>query len=221
MGLYRGPMFIITQIISNLPLSLLTIWGAGSVIYLSTQLRYDDYWLERWSIFCAVLWAIYAYAEQHTIAIMCFIKSPFVAALTSIYLLTFDLVLGSTTLRSMLSAPDWLYYINFVNIYYWSGWTLHFNEFQDNEALVKLPFIADNMTLESCQTNIIPGKCVFLDGNHFLDQRLKETKDTPEWSLMYWKNFAFIYIFVIAFYLINTIVYIVPLPASLKSKFRD
>ena len=214
-------MFIITQLIANLPLTLLTICGAGSIVYLSTQLRYDDFWLERWTIFCAVLWAIYAYAEQHTIAVMCFIKSPFVAAVTTIYLLCFDLVLGSSALRSMLAAPDWLYYINFVNIYYWSGWTLNFNEFQHNQALDRSPFVADNATLEACQANIIPGKCIFLSGNHFLDQRLKEAKDVSEWSLIHWKNFAFIYIFVIAFYLINTIVYIVPLPASLKSKFRD
>ncbi len=221
LALYRGPMFIITQIFSSLPLSLLTMWASGTIIYWSSQLRYDDFWLERWSIFCAILWAIYAYAEQHTIAIMCFVKSPFIAALTTIYFLCFDLVLGSSTLRSMLAAPDWLYYLNFINIYYWSSWSLHFNEFQYNSGLIRAPYVADNSTLEACSANIIPGKCIFLSGNHFLDQRLKEAKDTQEWSLMHWKNFAFIYIFVIAFYLINTIVYIVPLPASLKAKFRD
>ncbi|CAG2100894.1 unnamed protein product [Medioppia subpectinata] len=221
LALYRGPVFIITQIIANLPINLLTVWSAGTVVYLCSQLRYDDYWLERWSIFCAILWAIYAFTEQHTIAVMCFVKSPFMAAVTTIYCLSFLLVLGSTTLRSMLAAPDWLYYINFGNIYYWSGWTLHFNEFQDNEALVRTPFMAENSTVEVCLANIVPGKCVFLNGNHFLDQRLKEVKDIPEWSLIYWKNFAFIYIFVIAFYLFNTIVYMIPLTASLKSKFRD
>ncbi|XP_054165493.1 ATP-binding cassette sub-family G member 5-like [Oppia nitens] len=221
LALYRGPMFIITQIISNLPLTLLSVCLAATIVYLCTPLRYDDYWIERWSIFCAILWAIYSFTEHHTIAIMCFIKSPFMSTVTSIYLLCFYLVLGSTTLRSMLAAPDWLYYINFGNIYYWSSWTLHFNEFQYNEALVRTPFITDNSTMESCLANIIPGKCVFLSGNHFLDQRLRDVKDIQEWSIIHWKNFAFIYIFVIAMYLFNTIIYIVPLPASLKSKFRD
>lgn len=186
-----------------------------------TPLRYDEFWAERWNMFCAILWAVYTFAEQFTIAIMCFVKSPFIAALSTIYFLCFDLILGSGSLRSMLAAPDWLYYMNFVNIYYWSGWTLHFDEMQFNNQLVRPPAIADNNTVEACLSNIIPGKCMFLSGNHFLEQRFKDVKDIPEWSLMHWKNFAFIYMFVLAFYIINSIVYIVPLPASLKSKFRD
>lgn len=221
MSLYRGPLFIFSTIITSIPLTIITVWAAGSIIYWSLQLRHDAFWLERWSIFCAILWAIYTFAEQHTIAIMCFIKSPFIAAITSIYFLCFDLILGSGTLRSMWAAPDWLNWINFANIYYYSGWTLHFSEFQYNPALDRTPSVAENFTTFGCPVNLVPGRCMFIDGKHFLEQRFNEGKDWPEWSLMHWKNFALNYLFILAFYLINTIIYIVPLPASLKSKFRD
>lgn len=72
----------------------------------AAYMRTDEYWLERWTIFCALLWAVYTFSEQHTIAVMCFIKSPFVAAATSISMLMLYLIVGSGTLRSMLATSE-------------------------------------------------------------------------------------------------------------------
>lgn len=221
LSIYRGPSLIITNIIANMPLTMLNMIIAGSIAYWTVPFRADEFYLERWIIFCAVLWAVYAFVEQFTIGVMCFIKSPFQAFLSTIYALVPMLILGSTTLRSMVASTNVLYYINWINIYYWSSWTLHFNEFQFNPELVRVPYSTYNHTVELCANNITPGKCMFLSGNHFLDQRLRDVKDIPEWSLIFWKNFAFIFIFVISSYLINTVIYVIPLPASLKAKFRD
>ena len=221
LSIYRGPSLIVTNIIANMPLTMLNIFIAGSITYWTTPFRIDGYWLERWIIFCSVLWGVYTFVEQFTIAIMCFVKSPFKASLTSCYLLTPWLIIGSTTLRSMLASPNIYYYINWFNIYYWAGWTLNFMEFQFNTDLVRVPHVSTNNTVELCSANIVPGKCMFLSGNHYLDQRFKDIKDIPEWSLIFWKNFAFIFIFAIGSDLINTVIYVIPLPASLKAKFRD
>lgn len=211
-----------TSTLANLPFSLLSAAASASLTYWTTPFRLDpEHWHYRWTVFAATLWGVAAFAEQTTIGVMAFVKGRFRAAVTASTLLTPALLLGSATVRSMMAAPPAAYYLNWFNLYYWAGWTLHFGEFQFNEDLVRVPYAAANRTLQLCAGNIIAGKCVFLSGNHFLDQRLKDVKDVPEWSLVFWKNFAFVFIFALAAFLINTVVYVVPLPASLKAKFRD
>ena len=64
LSLYRGPLFIFTQIITSLPFNLFTIWISASLIYWLTGLRADNWWLERWTIFCANLWVIHTFAGK-------------------------------------------------------------------------------------------------------------------------------------------------------------
>lgn len=222
-SLYRGPLFIFTTILSSLPFSLVTVWLSGSIMYWSAGFRADDYWVERWTIFCALLWAIYTFSEQHTVALMCFIRSPYTACVTSITFLMFYLILGSGTLRSVLAMNEtkWLEYINYANIYYYTGWTLHFNEFSNNELLDRTPSVNDVGVILSCPPNVMPGRCMFVNGTHFLSQRFSQGANWPEFSINFWRNFALSFVFVLTSYALNIIVYVVPLPASLKSKFRE
>ena len=128
----------------------------------------------------------------------------------------------------MLSAPNWMTYVNYANIYYYSSWSLAFNEFQDNSNLDRTPSFSDSNfnAIVPCPVNIIPGRCMFINGTHFLSQRFKEgvsasKNQLQEWSLTHYKNFALNFVFILSSYALNTIVYIIPIPASLKSKFRD
>lgn len=223
-SLYRGPLFIFTNALTSIPFSLISVWLAGSAIYWASYMRADDFWLERWTIFCALLWAVYTFAEQHTIAIMCFVKSPFVATVTSMSMLMLYLIVGSGTLRSMLATHEspWLKYVNYANIYYYTGWTMHFNEFANNPDLDQTPSVSDvGRILLPCPANVIPGRCMYVNGTHFLSQRYSDGINWPEWSINFWRNFALSFVFVLSSYALNVIVYIVPLPASLKAKFRD
>lgn len=222
-SIYRGPLFIFTNALTSLPFSLITVFLSGTIIYWSCGLRWDGYWIERWIIFCSILWAVYVFAEQHTIALMCFVKSPFNVTVTSLTFLMFYLILGSGTIRSGLAMNEtkWLEYLNYANIYYYSGWTLHFNEFANNEQLDRTPSVTDTDVILSCPPNVIPGRCMFVNGTHFLSQRYSQGVNWPEFSINFWRNFALSFLFVITSYALNVIVYIVPLPASLKSKFRD
>lgn len=62
---------------------------------------------------------------------------------------------------------------------------------------------------------------MFINGTHFLSQRFTDGTNWPEWSINFWRNFSLSFVFVLSSYALNIIVYIVPLPASLKAKFRD
>lgn len=223
-SLYRGPLFILTNVFTSLPFSLITMAIASSLFYWLAGWRLDnDYWLERWIIFAAILWAIYAFAEQHTIAVMCFIRSPFNVSVVTMTLISFYLILGSGTLRSVIAMNDfkWLEYLNYANIYYYTGWTLHFNEFQNNPLLDRAPSVSDSGIILSCPPNVVPGRCMFVNGTHFLTQRYSQGVNWPEFSINYWRNVALPFVFVLTSYALNVIVYVVPLPASLKAKFRE
>jgi hypothetical protein len=154
---------------------------------------------------------------------MCFVRSPFNVAVTSLTLLMFYLILGTGTIRSGLAMNEtkWLEYLNYANIYYYSGWTLHFNEFANNELLDRTPSVTETDVILSCPPNVIPGRCMFVNGTHFLSQRYSQGVNWPEFSMNFWRNFSLSFLFVITSYALNVIVYVVPLPASLKSKFRD
>ena len=222
-SLYRGPLFIITTALTSIPFSLISVSVTGCLFYWASGMRSDDHWMERWVIFSSILWAVYTFAEQHTIAIMCFVRSPFNATVTSLSLLMLYLVLGSGSMRSSLAMTEtkWLEYLNYANIYFYSGWTLHFNEFANNELLDRTPSVTDNDVILSCPPNVVPGRCMFVNGTHFMSQRYSQGVNWPEFSINFWRNFALSFVFVITSYASNVIIYLVPLPASLKSKFRD
>lgn len=223
-SLYRGPLFILTNVLTSLPFSIITVAIASSLLYWLSGLRIDsEYWIERWIIFVAILWTIYTFAEQHTIAIMCFIRSPFNVSVVTMTLVSFYMILGSGTLRSVLAMGEskWLEYLNYANIYYYTGWTLHFNEFYNNPSLDRVPSISDSGIILSCPPNVVPGRCMFVNGTHFLSQRYSHGINWPEFSINYWRNVALPFVFVLTSYALNVIVYVVPLPASLKAKFRE
>lgn len=157
---------------------------------------------------------------------MCFIKSPFIAALLSSSIMNIYMVFGSAYLRSMLSVPEWMGYLNYANIYYYAYWSFSFLQFHDNPQLTQLSTAVGNGLTESCPVNVIPGKCLFINGTHFLSQRFKDGIDASknqlhEWSLTHYKNYFLTFVFVLSSFCLDTIVYIIPIPASLKSKFRD
>lgn len=52
-----------------------------------------------WLIFGSVLWAVWAFVEQQTVALMMVVKSSYSAAAASIALTTFYLLVASATLR--------------------------------------------------------------------------------------------------------------------------
>lgn len=57
------------------------------------------------------------------------------------------------------SISLWLKFANYANIYYYVGWTMHFNEFYNNADLDRVPSVSDSGMLLPCPVNVIPGRC--------------------------------------------------------------
>lgn len=216
-GKYRGPLFVFTHTLFSLPLSLLTVWAAGSILYAGTQLRPE--W-ERWATFCGVLWTIYAFAEQITVAVMMLIKSSFVSFVTSAYILVICITLATGTVRSLVVLPDWTYYLTYGVMHRYAGAFLQQNEFDMHPNLEYLPSLNGTGSYP-CGPNVDPGRCFFINGTHYLSYKFRTGRGQAEVDIQYWLNFGLCFAFVGGFYVVNIISHIVPLPASIKSKFRD
>ncbi|XP_064476480.1 ATP-binding cassette sub-family G member 5-like isoform X2 [Ornithodoros turicata] len=216
-GKYRGPLFVFTHTLFSLPLSLITVWAASSILYVGTQLRPE--W-ERWATFCGVLWAVYAFAEQLTVAVMMLVKSSFAAFLTSAYILVVCIALATGTVRSLVVLPDWAYYLTYAVMHRYAGAFLQQNEFDMHPGLEYLPSLNGTGSY-SCGPNVDPGRCFFINGTHYLGHKFRTGRGQSEVDIQYWLNFGLCFAFVGGFYVVNVISHIIPLPSSIKSKFRD
>ncbi|UYV84946.1 ABCG5 [Cordylochernes scorpioides] len=212
-GRYGGPLFIFTQIVTSLPISLLTVWASASIIYIGAGLRPE--W-DRWAMFCGALWAVYVFAEQQTMSLMLLIRNQYTAFLTSTYILLVYIILASGTVRTLLALPQWLNFLSYGIIYRYAGLFFSENEFAGNEQLMNVPSL--NMTSGdpvACPFNNVPGRCVFLDGDHYLTLRYDPV------DLNIWLNWTLCFVFAGGMWLVNLVAYLVPLPAFIKTKFRD
>lgn len=122
--------------------------------------------------------------------------------------------------RSLTALPEWFYYMTHAIIYRYAGAFLQENEFSFNPRLDRANYLNGSEAL-SCPNNI-PGSCVYLDGNHYLLQKYPSTGGRLEESdLQYWLNFGLCFVFVGGMWVLNTILHLVPLPAFIKTKFRN
>ncbi|GIY41732.1 ATP-binding cassette sub-family G member 5 [Caerostris darwini] len=216
-GIYRGPLFILSTIVYSLPLSLVTVTAAATIIYTGSKLREE--W-ENWATFCAVLWTVYTFAEQQTIATMMIIRSSYTTFITNAYILIIYITFASGTVRSLTALPEWFYYMTHGVIYRYAGAFLQENEFLNNPLLDRANYLNGTEALP-CTTNI-PGSCVYVNGNHYLLQKYPTDSGRIEDSdLHYWLNFGLCFVFVGGMWVLNTILHLVPLPAFIKTKFRN
>ncbi|XP_022650222.1 ATP-binding cassette sub-family G member 5-like [Varroa jacobsoni] len=213
-GKYRGPLFVFTHALFSMPMSIFSVFAAASIIYGASELR--PQW-ERWAPFCAILWCCYAFAEQQTVALMMVIRSSYTACVTSIYFLAIYITLASGGVKSLVVMPDWAYYASYGVMHRYAGAFLYQNEFENYASLDYAPSI--NGT--SCGPNVEPGRCYFVSGSHFISQKYRTGRGTLHVDLQYWLNFGLSFGFIGAMYLVNVILHIIPLPASVKIKFRD
>ncbi|KFM80679.1 ATP-binding cassette sub-family G member 5, partial [Stegodyphus mimosarum] len=215
-GIYRGPLFMLSSIFYSLPLSVASVTAAATVIYAGAKLHEE--W-EKWATFCATLWTVYTFAEHQTIALMMVIRSSYTSFVTSIYILIIYITFASGTVRSLTALPEWFYYVSYGVIYRYAGAFLQENEFSDNQRLDHANYLNGTEAL-SCPTNI-PGSCVYVNGNHYLLQKYPGNGRIEDSDLQYWMNFGLCFVFVGGMWVINTILHLIPLPAFIKTKFRN
>ncbi|KAL3242495.1 hypothetical protein MRX96_021110 [Rhipicephalus microplus] len=88
-------------------------------------------------------------------------------------------------------------------------------------SLVVLPDWTYYLTYATLQRYAAAGRCFFVNGSHYLGHKYRMGRGQAEVDVQYWLNFGLCFAFVGSFCLVNVISHIIPLPASIKSKFRD
>ncbi|KAM7287217.1 ATP-binding cassette sub-family G member 5 [Ixodes scapularis] len=214
-GKYRGPLFVFSHTVFSMPLSVISVFAGATIIYAGTGLRMD--W-QRWATFCGVLWCLYALAEQQTVALMMVVKSSYAAFRASACILSICIALASGTVRSLVVLPDWTYYLTYATLQRYAAAFVQQNELDMHPGLENLPSF--NGTL--CGPNVESGRCFFVNGTHYLGHKFRMGgRGQSGVDVLYWLNFGICFAFVGSFCLVNVISHIIPLPASIKSKFRD
>ena len=113
-------------------------------------------WYPDLFLYWLTFWACYLLAEQQTISLLMVIKSSFTAALVSIYVTILYLVLGSATVRSMASLPEFLEHLTYVTQSRYTGAILNNIEFYNKTSLTALRWV-----------NETTGKTFPCEGNSF------------------------------------------------------
>ncbi|XP_023240853.1 ATP-binding cassette sub-family G member 5-like [Centruroides sculpturatus] len=214
--MYNGSLFILSQIMYSFILSGISIWASGSIIYFLARMRQD---LIRWSKFCAVLWTVYIFTENFTMSLMVFIKNSYTSFVTSIYILLLQITLGSGTVRSLSSLPDMLYYLSYGIIYRYAGAFLNYNEFADHPQLDHAPYFNGSDRVPCPNNNNIPGRCLYLNGTHYLSQRYHINSSFYGNDLNFELNFIICFVFACGMWIANVVLYLLPVPLSIKEKF--
>nr|CAD7592250.1 unnamed protein product [Timema genevievae] len=221
-GLYSGPLFLVTYYLYSLPFSIVSVAAGSRIVFQLTGLDTETEWL----LFVAVLWSCHILAEQQTIALLMVIKSSFTAAVTSVYITIIYLVLGSGNLRAIHGLSEWLLYLTYATQTRYAGAFLNQQVF--NNGLVSgLPYdatlncssvIQTQESLSASSTFI----CRYGDGLSYLKERYsREDDDTFTEILDNNLNIGATFAFSVGLLTLDCFLYLVPLPAFVKAKFRE
>jgi len=263
-GIYTGPVFLLSHLVSSLPISLLTTAVSAFIIFrgLKNELlcsedasaasdvastgpscrSFADYssnelaslnrlgvptWMEYTYypdlfVYWLTLWACYLLAEQQTISLLMVVKSSFTAIKVSVYLTIVYLVLGSATVRSMASLPEFVEHLTYVTQARYTGAILNNIEFYNKTSLTSLRWINETTgTTFRCQGNSFEFGCRYINGSHYLIEKYGKDEGELDNLLNLWFNFGVAYIFPLGLLVINMVLYLIPLPAFVKAKFRE
>ncbi|XP_058792756.1 ATP-binding cassette sub-family G member 5 [Phymastichus coffea] len=208
-GLYGGAMFITSYTLLTLPLSFLsTIMSVGILVPI---LELD---VVSWIKVSGVLWASFVATEQLTVAALMLIKRPVAAAITVLYVVLVTLVIASGSLRSLRMLPDWLSAVS----------TALPNRYA-SLALNQLAIEMDNFKNLNYNDTItcpgIPDLCRYKDGNAYLRERFTKEAENISQVLNVELNLLISLAFSVGLIILNSVLYLLPLPATVKAKFRE
>ncbi|XP_011499193.1 PREDICTED: ATP-binding cassette sub-family G member 5 isoform X2 [Ceratosolen solmsi marchali] len=208
-GLYGGAMFITSYTLLSLPLSFLsTIMSVGILVPI---LELD---IVSWIKASGVLWASFVATEQITVATLMLVKRPMSASIIVLYFTLIMLTAASGSMRSLRNLPDWLGSVSTaVPVRYASL------------ALNQLALEIDNFkNLNYNDTITCPGiqeLCRYKDGNTYLRERFTKEAENISQVLNVELNLLISLAFSVGLVILNSVLYLLPLPASVKTKFRE
>ncbi|KAJ8944045.1 hypothetical protein NQ318_016243 [Aromia moschata] len=223
-GLYGGTLFLLTYNAVSLPFSLLSVSGACAILYpLIGSLQNSLEFL----YFILVLWACYIFAEQQTMAILMIVKDHLSAAIFSIYITCVCLTLSSGILRSIKGLQDWLYYLTYATQTRYAAAFLNRKVFTSSMFGQALPFDSKhnctNVNLIETSTAMSDPYCRYANGQSFLTERYSRDHTDVIFSgiLEEELNIGLTFAFAFGMIIFNLFLYLIPLPAFVKAKFRE
>ncbi|XP_057330705.1 ATP-binding cassette sub-family G member 5 isoform X2 [Microplitis mediator] len=208
-GLYGGAMFLSSYTLLSLPLSFIsTIITVGILVPI---LELDAV---SWAYASGTLWASYVAAEQITVAFFMVIKRPLTGAIAVLYVILVLLLIASGGVRSLRNLPNWLATISIALPTRYASLAM-------NQLTVDIPTFLNLPYNESLSCPGIPGLCRYPDGRAYLVERF--TREGQNISQVLNVDLNLLISLAIAFALVifNSIIYLVPLPAKVKAKFRE
>lgn len=224
-GLYGGTLFLTTYNLVSLPVSFLSIISASLIIYplIGTLINLIEF-----TYFVLVLWACYIYIEQQTMAILMIVKNQLSAAIFSIYLTCIFITLSSGILRSIRGLQDWLFYLTFTTQTRYASAFLNRQIFLSNILQNPLPYdnIRNCSNMSPLESTALSGNnpyCRYPSGQVFLNERYSRDPTDVIFSgiLDSDLNIGITCAFSIGIMIFNLFLYIVPLPAFIKAKYRE
>ncbi|CAG9773059.1 unnamed protein product [Ceutorhynchus assimilis] len=225
-GLYGGTIFLLTYNLVSIPFSFLSCLAAGAIIFpiigsFENPMEY--------LYFSLILWACYMFAEQHTMASLMIVKDHLLAAIFNIYIICVCLTLSSGILRSIKGLQDWLFLITYATQPRYAAAFLNRQVFLFKDLNKPLPFdLKHNCTnMNLIETSILNGianpYCRYASGQSFLSERYARDPGDNIFNgiLDADLNIGITFAFTLGMIVFNMFLYLIPLPAFVKAKFRE
>lgn len=225
-GLYGGSVFLLTYNVLTIPFSFVSCLLAGAIVYpiIGSFEQPLEYFY-----FSLILWACYLFAEQQTMATLMIVKDHLLAAIFNIYIVCVCLCLSSGILRSIKGLQDWLFSLTYATQARYAAAFLVRQLFLHPNLSKPLPY--DNKVnctnMNSIETSVLNGftnpYCRYASGQSFLSERY--TRD-PGDNIFYGildadLNIGITFAFTLGMIVFNMFLYLIPLPAFVKAKFRE
>lgn len=208
-GLYGGATFITTYTMLSLPLSFIsTLMSVGILMPVL------DFNVTSWVYASGILWASYIVTEQITIATLMLIKRPITAAITVLYFTVMALTIASGTLRSLHKLPDWLTTVTI-------GLPIRYASLALNQLALDMSTFSNLPYNETIACPAASEVCRYPEGRAYLVERFTIEGDNKSQVLNVDLNLLISLAFSVGLILFNSVLYLLPLPSSVKAKFRE
>ncbi|KAL3268131.1 hypothetical protein HHI36_007258 [Cryptolaemus montrouzieri] len=224
-GLYGGTLFLTTYNMMSIPFSFFSTAIASAIIFPLLG-SFED--IMEYFYFTLILWACYIFSEQQTMAILMIVKDYLSAAIFSIYITCICVTLSSGILRSMKGLQDWLFYLTYATQARYASAFLHRQTFLNPILHEALPY---NETKNCSNMNLLDASalsatdpyCRYPNGQAFLTERYSRDPTDVIFSgiLDFDLNLGVTLAFALGMLIFNLFLYIIPLPAFVKAKFRE
>ncbi|XP_012257916.1 ATP-binding cassette sub-family G member 5 [Athalia rosae] len=208
-GLYGGAMFISAYTLLSLPMSFISTAGAVGILIPVLELE-----LTSWAYISGILWASYVAAEQVMIAILMIIGSPMTGALAVIYVTLTSIVIGSGGIRSFRNLPDWLSAVS-------TALPTRYASLALNQLVIDVPGFSNLPYNETISCPGDPNFCRYPEGQTYLIERFTREGENLSEVLNTNLNLLISLAFAFGLVILNSVLYLLPLPASIKAKFRE